>query len=69
MDNHIQTDPMLNEHEVAKILNLKVSTLRRWRWQQKGPRFAKFGAAVRYRRSDVERYIEAQTQSLIGPGI
>ena len=39
---------LLNEHEAAQVLGLKVATLRRWRWAGKPPRFLKIGAAVRY---------------------
>ena len=36
----------------------KVSTLQAWRLNGKGPSFVKFGSAVRYRRDDVDTYIE-----------
>ena len=54
------TRTMLREQEVADFLNLKVATLRRWRWSGDGPCFFKLNGAVRYRRSDLEAYIEAQ---------
>ena len=44
----LETDRLLHEAEAAKILSVKVSTLRRWRWAGEGPRFLKIGAAVRY---------------------
>lgn len=53
----LETDHLLHEAEVAKILSLKVSTLRRWRWEGKGPQFYKFGSAVRYSRPDIDAYI------------
>ena len=55
-----EADRLLKEGETADILNLEVSTLRRWRWSGDGPPFIKLGGAVRYRRSDLEAYIEAQ---------
>ena len=51
---------VLKEAEAAYLLNLKVGTLRRWRWSGHGPPFCKLHGAVRYRQSDLEAYIEAQ---------
>ena len=56
----LQTHTLLREQEVADFLNLKVATLRRWRWSGDGPPFIKLNGAVRYRRSDLEAYIDAQ---------
>jgi predicted DNA-binding transcriptional regulator AlpA len=50
---------MLNEHEVASFLNISVATVRRWRLFRKGPTFLKIGSAVRYRRRDVELWVES----------
>ncbi len=51
--------PLLNEHEAAHILGLKVATLRRWRWAGKPPRFLKIGSAVRYDPQVLAEFIEA----------
>ncbi len=60
---------LLNEKEVANTLNIKVATLRRWRWAGKGPRFLKIGAAVRYDRADLQGFIEAgRRRSTSDPG-
>jgi predicted DNA-binding transcriptional regulator AlpA len=45
---------LLNEHEVASYLKISVASVRRWRLLRTGPKFLKIGAAVRYRREDVE---------------
>jgi hypothetical protein len=55
-DHHSQA---LTEHEVARQLGLSVVTLRAWRLKGKGPRFVRFGRAVRYLADDVERFVEA----------
>jgi excisionase family DNA binding protein len=55
-DHHSQA---LTEHDVAKQLGLSVATLRAWRLKGKGPRFVRFGRAVRYLAADVERFVEA----------
>ena len=50
---------LLNETEAARILAMRVTTLRRWRWAGRGPRFIKVGAAVRYDPADLTAFIEA----------
>ena len=53
------SDRLLNEHEAAYRLGLKVATLRRWRWAGKPPRFLKIGSAVRYDPAELATFIEA----------
>ena len=53
-------DPLHRENWAADFLDVKVTTLRKWRWSGEGPPFIKLNGAVRYRRSDLEAYIEAQ---------
>ncbi len=51
---------LVNETEAARTLNIKVATLRRWRWAGgKGLRFIKIGAAVRYDPADLAEFIKA----------
>ncbi len=50
---------LLNEHEAAYALGLKVATLRRWRWAGKPPRFLKIGSAVRYDPDELADFLEA----------
>lgn len=51
---------LLTEREVADRLNIAVKTVQNWRWKGEGPRAVKLGKrAVRYRRADVEAFIEA----------
>ena len=47
----------VNEKQLAGMLDVKVKTLQRWRLFGKGPRFRKFGSAVRYAVADVEAWI------------
>ena len=66
----LETDHLLHEAEVANILSVKVSTLRRWRWAGQGPVFRKIGAAVRYDATDLKDFIEAarrNSTSDLGP--
>jgi predicted DNA-binding transcriptional regulator AlpA len=57
MSNH--HSQALTELEVATQLGLSVATLRAWRLKGRGPRFVRFGRAVRYLAADVERFVEA----------
>lgn len=48
---------VLTEQEVAARFGLSVATLRAWRWKRKGPRFVRFGRAVRYLPADVDQFL------------
>ena len=66
---HVSRDQLMTETEAARLLGLKVATLRRWRWGGKGPRFLKLGAAVRYDPADLTAFIEAgRRTSTTDPG-
>ncbi len=65
----LDTDHLLHETETAKILSVKVSTLRRWRWAGTGPRFLKVGYAVRYDPQTLKDYLaERERTSTSDPG-
>ena len=51
----------LTEHEVAVRLGLSVAPLRAWRLKRKGPRFVRFGRALRYLPDDLDRFVEASS--------
>jgi predicted DNA-binding transcriptional regulator AlpA len=51
---------LLNEHEVAELLGVKVATVRHWRQSQRGPRYLKVGGAVRYAEDDVVAWIRSR---------
>ncbi|WP_319524667.1 helix-turn-helix domain-containing protein [uncultured Desulfosarcina sp.] len=57
-------DELLTDREAARLLNLKVQTLRNWRFQGRGPAYHKFGAAVRYAMEDIKAY---RDQSRVSP--
>lgn len=52
----------INEIKLAELIGIKSSTLRKWRYEGKGPKFVKFGHRVMYNMADVEAYIQAQTR-------
>jgi predicted DNA-binding transcriptional regulator AlpA len=47
----------LTETQVAEQLGLSVATLRAWRHRRRGPRFLRFGRAVRYLPADLDTFI------------
>src|SRR5437870_97107 len=54
-----RTAAALTEAQVAEQLGLSVATLRAWRHRGKGPRFLRFGRAVRYLPADLDEFIRA----------
>lgn len=61
MGDHIVHSDLLNTAEAARLLGVSKAFLERDRWAGARIPFIRVGArAVRYRREDLERYIEAQ---------
>ncbi len=54
-------DPLLTEVQTAKVLNLSMRTLQAWRTRRTGPSFVRAGRAIRYRRSDLDAWVAANT--------
>lgn len=55
-------EQFLSPEGLADYLGLPVGTIYQWRHKGTGPRGIKVGKHVRYRRSDVERWLDAQPQ-------
>jgi excisionase family DNA binding protein len=51
------------EQETADYLQVAVGTLRRWRTEGTGPPALRVGRTIRYRRSDVDRWLERERES------
>ena len=43
----------LTENEVAERTRISLATLRRWRLENRGPKFRKFGSLIRYAEEDL----------------
>ena len=54
-------DPLLSIEEVSEWLGIPRGTLYQWRTRQQGPRAIKVGGALRYRRAEVESYLDQHT--------
>jgi hypothetical protein len=48
---------LLTQEEAAARLLMRPETLTKWRYRCRGPRFCKYGGKIRYRLSDIERFI------------
>ncbi|OZG49903.1 helix-turn-helix domain-containing protein [Bombiscardovia coagulans] len=59
--NGIETSELLTPQEVASLLAIPISTLARWRQEQREIAYIRFGKYVRYRREDVNSYITDHT--------
>lgn len=56
---------LLNEREAAKLLSISPATMNRWRCERVGPDFLRVSRrAIRYRRCDLERWLEARVVSM-----
>lgn len=53
---------LFSSKEAARYLGMSVAFLERDRWAGARIAFVKIGRSVRYRRSDLERYIETRTR-------
>jgi excisionase family DNA binding protein len=48
----------LSPRKGARYLGISEATLRLWRAQAKGPRFFRAGKLIRYRKADLDEWIE-----------
>lgn len=54
------TMDLVGVEEVASMIGVSPSTVRWWRQTGKGPRSARIGKQVKFKRSEVEAWLEAQ---------
>jgi predicted site-specific integrase-resolvase len=53
----INDDPLINEIEAARLLQVSLASIRRWRREGRGPVFRKLNRSVRYRLVDLSDFI------------
>lgn len=58
--NRVMTGRFLTETEVSQQTHISLGTLRRWRLEDRGPHYYKFGSLVRYAESDLDIWLVAQ---------
>ena len=49
----------LKDREAAAYLGVATLTMPTWRARRKGPKFARYGRAIRYFEADLEEYVRA----------
>lgn len=54
-------DNLIKPIDLAKLLGVTTQTLTRWRKEGLGPEWIKLNGSVRYRREDVESYLDQCT--------
>lgn len=59
--NDNQADEYLDERRLCALLGISSVTATKWRAKAKGPPFIKVGRLVRYRRSDIDAWLRANT--------
>jgi excisionase family DNA binding protein len=55
------TEPLMTPHDVAEYLGVPEKTLYVWRWKGVGPPARKVGKHLRWKRADVERWLDKQS--------
>jgi excisionase family DNA binding protein len=61
LSNMVHESKLLTEDEAAELVGLSVRTLQAWRSRGVGPAYVHVGRKVRYRLSDINRWISANT--------
>lgn len=56
-------DPLLTVDQVSDWLGVPKGTLYQWRSRSRGPRAIKVGNGIRYRRSEIENYLDLHTEA------
>lgn len=57
----LEQDRLVDEHEAASVLGLKRQTMAVWRSRGRGPMFVRIGRLVKYRMSELSRYVDSNT--------
>lgn len=53
---------LVSPTQLSEYTGIPVQTLANWRWRAEGPPWFKLGRHVRYRWSDVEKWLDANAQ-------
>lgn len=56
------TRALAGPEDVAKFMGVPLSTVYRWNTRGGGPRYIRVGRHVRYRWSDIEKWLDRQAQ-------
>jgi len=56
-------EPLISAQELAEYLHVPVATLYAWRYRRQGPPGLRVGKHLRYRRIDINEWIEQRTEA------
>ncbi len=56
-------EPLISAQELAQYLDVPVKTLYAWRYRRQGPPGLRVGKHLRYRRIDINEWIEQRTEA------
>ena len=62
----VPLDQLLRPDSVSEGIGVPETTLAQWRYLGTGPAYIKVGKHVRYRRSDLEAWLDSQTRNAGG---
>ena len=60
MANSLTLPPLFSPQVLSEYVEIPTTTLAQWRWAGTGPAYVKVGRMVRYRRDDVESWLDSQ---------
>jgi len=59
VDPNLETEHCVPERSAAAVLGVSVALLRKWRQTRGGPPYLRIGKLVRYRISDLRRFMDS----------
>ena len=58
---------LLVEGEIAQQIGVSLPTIRRWRYERKGPAYIRMGRTIRYRQEDIDEFIARSVNEHVKP--
>lgn len=68
-DDDTSTGEVLDPQETSNYVKVPLRTLDAWRYRGTGPAYLKVGRHVRYRRADLDAWLDAQRVTPAGGGL
>ena len=59
----MENKQLLSTEELAELLGVHPATLATWRHEGRGPKFVKVGKVVRYRRGEIDAFLDSNTHT------
>lgn len=62
MKHESDLPPLATPGQLGEYLGIPPTTLAQWRWVRTGPTYVRLGRLIRYRREDVEEWLESNQE-------